>query len=65
VSTIHGAKGAESDHVVLMKEMVRRTYNEMEKNPDDEARVQYVACTRAKEKLTIVESQTALACPWL
>lgn len=65
LSTIHGAKGGEADHVVLMKEMARRTHREMERAPDDEARVWYVGVTRAREKLTIVESETAQECPWL
>lgn len=65
LSTIHGAKGGEADHVVLMKEMAARTHHEMLSLPDDEARVWYVGATRARERLTIVESQTARRCPWL
>jgi DNA helicase-2/ATP-dependent DNA helicase PcrA len=65
LSTIHSAKGAEADHVVLMTEMARRTHREMENNPDDERRVWYVGVTRAREKLTIVNSQTSQECPWL
>ncbi len=65
LSTIHGAKGGESMHVVLMKEIAARSYVEIDKNPDDERRVFYVGATRAKERLTIVESQTPRACPWL
>jgi DNA helicase-2/ATP-dependent DNA helicase PcrA len=59
LSTIHGAKGAEADHVVLLKEMARRTHHEMKFWPDDEARVWYVGVTRAKDRLTVVESPTA------
>lgn len=65
VSTIHGAKGGEADHVVLMKEMAGRTYRETRERPDDERRVWYVGVTRARERLTVVESRTAQACPWL
>ena len=65
VSTIHGAKGGEAFHVILMKEMAHRTYREMEKNPEDEARVWYVGTTRSKEKLTIVDSSTRRRCPWI
>lgn len=54
LSTIHGAKGGEADHVVLLSDMAPRTHAEMLKNPDDEARVWYVATTRAKRKLTLV-----------
>ena len=65
VATIHGSKGGEAGHVILMKEMARRTFGEMASNPEDEARVWYVGVTRAREKLTIVESQTRQSCPWL
>jgi len=36
LSTIHSAKGAEADHVVLMTEMAWRTAREAEQNPDDD-----------------------------
>jgi DNA helicase-2/ATP-dependent DNA helicase PcrA len=65
VSTVHGSKGAEADHVVVLKDMARRTHREMQQNPDDEVRVWYVAVTRAKRRLTIVESQTPQECPWI
>jgi superfamily I DNA/RNA helicase len=65
VSTVHGSKGAEADHVVVLKDMAWRTHREMELNPDDEVRVWYVAVTRAKRRLTIVESQTPQECPWI
>lgn len=69
VSTIHGSKGGEADHVVLFKEMARRTYTEMVNGgvtgDEDERRVWYVAATRAKQQLTIIESGTKQECPWL
>jgi superfamily I DNA/RNA helicase len=65
VSTIHGSKGGEADHVVLMKEMASRTHREMRQFSQDEARVWYVGATRARERLTIVESSTPRRCPWL
>lgn len=66
LSTIHGSKGGEADHVVLFKEMARRTYGEMtHSSGEDEARVWYVGVTRAKERLSIVESKTRQECPWL
>lgn len=65
LSTIHGAKGGEADHVVLFREMARRTHGEMEKMPEDERRVWYVAATRARSRLTVVSSRTPLECPWL
>jgi ATP-dependent DNA helicase UvrD/PcrA len=65
VSTIHGAKGGEADHVILMKEMAIRTFAEMRDNQEDEMRVWYVGVTRAREKLTLVQSDTKRSCPWL
>lgn len=65
LSTIHAAKGGEADHVILLTEMARRTYREMERKPDDEARVWYVAITRARRRLTLVSSTTPQRCPWL
>ncbi len=65
LSTIHSAKGGEADHVVLMKEMAKRTHEEMHLNPDDERRVWYVGVTRAREKLTVVSSDTRRECGWL
>ena len=54
LSTIHGSKGGEATHVVLVTDMAARTYREYEDNPEDEARVWYVASTRAKDRLSIV-----------
>lgn len=54
LATIHGSKGGEADHVVLLPDMARRTYDEMRRQPEDEARVWYVAATRAKRQLTLV-----------
>ena len=67
LSTIHTAKGAEAKHVVLMLEVARLTDRECDYKPDDELRVWYVAVTRAKERLTLVEPQSrnTLRCRWL
>lgn len=54
LSTIHAAKGAEADHVVLLTEMSNRTRDVYERFPDDERRVFYVGVTRARETLTVV-----------
>lgn len=58
LSTIHGAKGGEAEHVVLLTDMAPRTYAEALRHREDEARVWYVAVTRAKERLTVVLPQT-------
>jgi DNA helicase-2/ATP-dependent DNA helicase PcrA len=65
LSTIHGAKGGQAEHVVLMTEMAIRTHKEMANNLEDEARVWYVGVTRAKQKLTVVSSDTNRRCPWI
>jgi DNA helicase-2/ATP-dependent DNA helicase PcrA len=57
ISTIHGAKGAQADHVVLLTDMAWRTLAEAKHQPEDEARTWYVAVTRAKQKLTIQAAQ--------
>lgn len=60
LSTIHGSKGGQADHVVLVTDMAKRTYMEYEKNPEDEARVWYVAATRTKEQLSIMTPRSNL-----
>lgn len=65
VSTIHGAKGGEADHVVLMTEIAKRTWRELPLDEDSERRCWYVGITRAKQRLTVVDSTTPRRCPWL
>lgn len=59
LSTIHGIKGGEGRQVILMTDMATRTHEEMGLSPEDEARVWYVAVTRAKEELHIISPRTA------
>ena len=61
VSTIHGAKGAEADHVLLLTDVPARVWRGMELDPDAEARVLYVAVTRARQALTIVAPRGRMA----
>lgn len=58
VATIHSVKGGEADHVVVMPDMTRRTYQEYRQNPDTEHRVFYVAVTRARYSLRLVIPST-------
>ena len=58
ISTIHGVKGGEADNVLLLTDIAPKTYREMHSTPDDEIRVFYVAVTRAKESLHIVQPHT-------
>lgn len=57
ISTIHGVKGGEADHVAVMSDWSTLTDQGAEVSPDDEHRVFYVAVTRAKKTLTLVEPQ--------
>ena len=60
VTTIHDAKGAEADHVILWAKLGRWTKQAMQYNADvrfREARVRYVGITRAKESVTWVQTR--------
>ena len=63
VETIHGAKGAEADHVLLLTDLTFRTQRGFELDPDAERRVFYVGLTRAKETLNLVAPQTQYGYP--
>ena len=65
ISTIHTVKGDEADVVVLMSDISRAVESQLEVDPDSEHRVFYVAVTRAKEKLIIVQPQTRMYYPYL
>jgi DNA helicase-2/ATP-dependent DNA helicase PcrA len=58
ISTIHRSKGGQADNVVLLTDISYRTYEEMQRNFDAEARVFYVGATRTKENLYIVQPRT-------
>jgi superfamily I DNA/RNA helicase len=60
ISTIHGAKGGEADSVVVLTDVAKRVFDAMQSNIDNEARVFYVAVTRAKQNLYIVQPRTNL-----
>lgn len=54
LSTIHAAKGAERDHIIMLTEVSPRVRDVMMTDPDVERRVFYVGVTRAKETLTLI-----------
>lgn len=59
LSTIHGAKGMEAQDVILSTETAARVEQERNMDPrvfDEECRLEYVAVTRAKERLVVCES---------
>lgn len=59
IDTIHGVKGGEADNVVLLTDMSKRTYDEMQLNMDDELRVWYTGITRAKNTVHLIAPKTA------
>ena len=58
LSTIHAAKGGEATNVVLLTDITARVYKNYQENPDDENRVFYVAITRTKENLYLIEPKS-------
>lgn len=60
ISTIHGVKGGEADHVVLRTDLTRQTFDGYMQDPDEEARVFYVGVTRAKQSVTMVSPESNL-----
>jgi superfamily I DNA/RNA helicase len=63
LETIHGVKGAEADHVLLMTDMSGRTATSFRLNADNEHRVFYVGVTRALQSLHLVMPQSDQAYP--
>lgn len=58
ISTVHGAKGEEADHVVLLTDISEKVARASRVDPDSELRVQYVGVTRAKQTLTLVQPKS-------
>ena len=57
LSTIHGAKGGEADHVMLLTDLSKKTEDKLLSNIDSERRVFYVGATRAKKSLHIIRAE--------
>ena len=57
VSTIHHVKGGEAQNVAVMLDTTRKTKNNVFNDIDEELRILYVAVTRAKENLFLIDSQ--------
>jgi hypothetical protein len=51
VGTIHGSKGGEADHVMLLRDMSDTCHRDYVRRPDDECRVFYVGVSRARQTL--------------
>lgn len=58
VSTIHHVKGGEARNVAVMLDATRRTKGNVFNDIDEELRILYVAVTRAKENLFLIDSQS-------
>jgi superfamily I DNA/RNA helicase len=63
IETIHGAKGAEAENVLLSTDLTYRTQRGYRLDPDSEHRVFYVGLTRASETLYLVAPKTAYGFP--
>ena len=55
LSTIHGAKGGEADNVLLLPDITKSALDHNDIDPDELHRLFYVAVTRAKKSLHILE----------
>jgi len=55
LSTIHGAKGGEADNVLLLPDITKSAADHNDIDPDELHRLFYVAVTRAKKSLHILE----------
>jgi len=58
VSSIHGVKGGEADHVCLMTDMTTAVYSNFLKNRNAEHRVFFVGASRARHSLRIMAPRT-------
>lgn len=65
ITTIHSCKGTEADYVCVMSDISKNVSQGLSYEPDNEHRVFYVACTRAKEGLYIMKPMTKLYYPYL
>ena len=59
LSTIHGAKGGEADHVMLLTDLSAKFVKEYSTNADSVHRLFYVGVTRAKKSLHIIMPKKA------
>lgn len=61
IDTVHGAKGRQADHVLLLTDLPARVARGADAQPADEARVAYVGVTRARETLHVVAARGPFA----
>ena len=65
ISTIHGVKGGEAEHVVIMSDVSRGVAKQLSIDEDSEHRVFYVGITRARKKLTTILPSSKNNYPYL
>lgn len=53
-TTIHGSKGRERDNVFVLNSLSKPAYEKLFTEPDEIARLFYVACTRQRKRLFII-----------
>jgi superfamily I DNA/RNA helicase len=58
INTIHTVKGGEADNVIVLEDLTNSVYNNLKQNPDSENRIFYVAITRAKQNLYLMQSKS-------
>lgn len=58
VSTVHHVKGGEADNVAFMLDNTRRTKGNVFEDIDEELRILYVAVTRTKQNLFLIDSKS-------
>jgi superfamily I DNA/RNA helicase len=59
LATTHKVKGGEAEYVAVFLDCTRLVHENVQTNPDEELRVLYVACTRAKRGLYLVSSKSS------
>ncbi len=64
LGTIHSVKGMEADHVIILPDMAKRTWGGWAVDPGAELRVWYVAVTRARQGVTLVDAQQMRCFRW-
>jgi len=57
LSTMHGVKGRECDTAIINLNLTRKTYQALLSEPDAEHRLFYVAATRSKDKVILLEPE--------
>jgi superfamily I DNA/RNA helicase len=60
ITTIHRSKGREADHVIVLPDMSQLTHKMSEIHKDEEHKCFYVACSRSRKSLFLMEPTSQL-----